>query len=223
MPRCGLPPAHWARSTAPIDDLRHRTQARPLQVTLDRLALARGHPAVLRYDNGPELACKATAGERVGYGVRLAFIPSGEPWRNGYVESFNSLTRGCRAASRPMGLAAEGGADASSAVARRSGQDRGDARCCWSIGGRRTIVEHNCDDGHLSFSFVSFQINHGRDPRCICHPGQCSVQGRPALVGFLGGRWVGRMLGERSVEDQLSTADNVDVGPFEASSNLSRQ
>jgi len=59
---------------------------------LDRLALQRGYPAVLRCDNGPELACAAMAdwaGERVG----LAFIPPGEPWRNGYVESFNSRVR----------------------------------------------------------------------------------------------------------------------------------
>ena len=43
---------------------------------LDRLAQLRGHPAVLRCDNGPELACEAMAdwaGERVG----LAFIPPG--------------------------------------------------------------------------------------------------------------------------------------------------
>jgi hypothetical protein len=44
---------------------------------LDRLAAARGYPAVLRCDNGPELACAAMAdwaGERVG----LSFIPLGE-------------------------------------------------------------------------------------------------------------------------------------------------
>ena len=59
---------------------------------LDRLAVHRGYPAVLRCDNGPELACAAMAdwaGQRVG----LAFIPPGEPWRNGYVESFNGRVR----------------------------------------------------------------------------------------------------------------------------------
>jgi putative transposase len=59
---------------------------------LDRLARQRGYPAVLRCDNGPELACAAMAdwaGERVG----LSFIPPGEPWRNGYVESFNGRVR----------------------------------------------------------------------------------------------------------------------------------
>jgi transposase InsO family protein len=59
---------------------------------LDRLALERGYPTVLRCDNGPELACEAMAdwaGERVG----LSFIPPGEPWRNGYIESFNARVR----------------------------------------------------------------------------------------------------------------------------------
>jgi putative transposase len=59
---------------------------------LDRLATSRGYPAVLRCDNGPELACDAMAawaGERVG----LSFIPPGEPWRNGYIESFNARVR----------------------------------------------------------------------------------------------------------------------------------
>jgi len=59
---------------------------------LDQLAQLGGYPAVLRCDNGPELACAAMAdwaSERVG----LAFIPPGEPWRNGYIESFNSRLR----------------------------------------------------------------------------------------------------------------------------------
>jgi transposase InsO family protein len=59
---------------------------------LDRLAAQRGYPTVVRCDNGPELACAAMAdwaSNRVG----LSFIPPGQPWRNGYVESFNSRVR----------------------------------------------------------------------------------------------------------------------------------
>jgi transposase InsO family protein len=59
---------------------------------LDRIVRLRGYPAVLRCDNGPELACAAMAewaAERVG----LHFIPPGEPWRNGYIESFNARVR----------------------------------------------------------------------------------------------------------------------------------
>lgn len=58
---------------------------------LDRIAVPRGYPAVLRCDNGPELACDAMAewaGERVG----LSFIPPGQPWRNGYVESLTPVS-----------------------------------------------------------------------------------------------------------------------------------
>jgi putative transposase len=59
---------------------------------LDRLALDRGYPAVLRCDNGPELACAAIA-DRAGERTGLHFIPPGQPWRNGYIESFNSRVR----------------------------------------------------------------------------------------------------------------------------------
>jgi transposase InsO family protein len=60
---------------------------------LDRLAAERGtYPAVLRCDNGPELASAAMADWAHGH-VGLHFIPPGDPWRNGYVESFNSRIR----------------------------------------------------------------------------------------------------------------------------------
>jgi putative transposase len=58
---------------------------------LDRLAVDRGYPAVLRCDNGPELACAAMADWAGELG--LHFIPPGQPWRNGYIESFNSRVR----------------------------------------------------------------------------------------------------------------------------------
>jgi len=59
---------------------------------LDQLAAQRGYPGMLRCDNGPELVCAAMAdwaGEQVG----LSFIPPGQPWRNGYIESFNGRLR----------------------------------------------------------------------------------------------------------------------------------
>ena len=59
---------------------------------LDRVAEQRGYPKVLCCDNGPERACTAMADwaqDRVG----LAFIPPGQPWRNGYIESFNGRLR----------------------------------------------------------------------------------------------------------------------------------
>ena len=63
-----------------------------LIVELDRLAALRGYPAVLRCDNGPELACAAVA-DSAGEHSGLHFIPPGQPWRNGYIESFNSRVR----------------------------------------------------------------------------------------------------------------------------------
>ena len=59
---------------------------------LDRIAAGRSHPAVLGCDHGPELACQAMA-DWAGGGVGLWFIPPGEPWRTGSVESCNSRIR----------------------------------------------------------------------------------------------------------------------------------
>ena len=50
----------------------------------------RGYPAALRQRT--ELACAALAdwaSQRTG----LWFIPPGQPWRNGYIESFNGRLR----------------------------------------------------------------------------------------------------------------------------------
>jgi Integrase core domain len=49
-----------------------------LIVELDRLAALRGYPAVLRCDNGPELACAAMA-DWAGGRTGLHFIPPGQP------------------------------------------------------------------------------------------------------------------------------------------------
>jgi transposase InsO family protein len=59
---------------------------------LDRIVAVRGVPRVLRCDNGPEFASRVLADwaeNRIG----IAYIPPGKPWRNGYVESFNSRIR----------------------------------------------------------------------------------------------------------------------------------
>ena len=47
---------------------------------LDRLAQIRGYPAVLRCDNGPELACAAMADWAGGVGLPSSARPA---WRNG--------------------------------------------------------------------------------------------------------------------------------------------
>ena len=67
--------------------------AESLTQELDRITAVRGtRPIVLRSDNGPEFACQAMsdwAGQRSG----LWFIPPGQPWKNGYIESFNGRLR----------------------------------------------------------------------------------------------------------------------------------
>lgn len=74
----------------------HRRPGRPtatkLTCHLEALVAVRGAPATLRCDNGPELISEAMAhwaGTRTG----LSYIPPGSPWRNGYIESFNSRIR----------------------------------------------------------------------------------------------------------------------------------
>jgi putative transposase len=60
---------------------------------LDRLAAARGVPAELVLDNGPELTGRALDGWAAERGVRLRFIAPGKPSQNGFVESFNGRFR----------------------------------------------------------------------------------------------------------------------------------
>jgi putative transposase len=102
--RCPVAAEHWhidellgerSRPAIPVSDLTSPspTTGEHLIAELDRLASDRGnYPTVLRCDNGPELACGAMSDWSAGR-VALHFIPPGEPWRNGYVESFNSRIR----------------------------------------------------------------------------------------------------------------------------------
>jgi putative transposase len=59
---------------------------------LEGLAAERGAPMVLRSDNGPEFISHAMA-DWAGARTGLSYIPPGQPWRNGYVESFNARLR----------------------------------------------------------------------------------------------------------------------------------
>ena len=53
---------------------------------------AGGPPTVLRMDNGPELISQAL--QQFCHGkVGLTYIPPGQPWDNGFIESFNSRLR----------------------------------------------------------------------------------------------------------------------------------
>jgi putative transposase len=57
------------------------------------LFIARGTPAYIRSDNGPEFVATAVKGWIDGVGAKTAYIEPGSPWENGYVESFNGKLR----------------------------------------------------------------------------------------------------------------------------------
>ena len=60
---------------------------------LDRIAVARGLPAVIVTDNGPEFTSRALDEWAYRRGVRLHFIQPGKPTQNCFVESFNGKFR----------------------------------------------------------------------------------------------------------------------------------
>ncbi|WLA10408.1 IS3 family transposase [Xanthomonas translucens] len=60
---------------------------------LDRLAISRGLPQVIRTDNGKEFCGKTMVSWAHGRGVQLRLIQPGKPNQNAYVESFNGRLR----------------------------------------------------------------------------------------------------------------------------------
>ena len=60
---------------------------------LTDLFIARGIPAYIRSNNGPEFVATAVKAWITELGVRPAYIEPGSPWENGYVESFNGKFR----------------------------------------------------------------------------------------------------------------------------------
>jgi len=60
---------------------------------LSQLVSARGAPAFLRSDNGPEFVSKALLSWIVAQGIGTALIEPGKPWQNGVAESFNGKFR----------------------------------------------------------------------------------------------------------------------------------
>ncbi|WP_114241262.1 IS3 family transposase [Dyella sp. C9] len=60
---------------------------------LERLALTRGLPKIIRSDNGKEFCGKAMASWAHERGVQLRLIEPGKPNQNAYIESFNGRLR----------------------------------------------------------------------------------------------------------------------------------
>ncbi len=65
----------------------------PFTRILDRLAISRGLPRVLRTDNGPEFCGRAMLTWAHERGVTLRLIEPGKPNQNAYIESFNGRFR----------------------------------------------------------------------------------------------------------------------------------
>ena len=85
-----------------VDDATHEAVAIEVERTisgqmltrvLDRLALSRGLPRVIRTDNGKEFCGKAMVTWAHERGVDLRLIEPGKPNQNAYVESFNGRLR----------------------------------------------------------------------------------------------------------------------------------
>lgn len=85
-----------------VDDATHESVAvvpghgmggEQLTRILDGICAQRGHPAVIRTDNGPEFVGKAMLNWACRNGVSLKLIEPGKPNQNAYVESFNGRLR----------------------------------------------------------------------------------------------------------------------------------
>ena len=60
---------------------------------LDRCAAARGSPAYVRFDNGPEFVARAVRDWCRFNSAGSLFIDPGSLWQNGWIESFNGRLR----------------------------------------------------------------------------------------------------------------------------------
>lgn len=78
---------------SPLLGVEHSISGEYVVRALEQICHARGLPAALRMDNGPELRSKALITWAVTKGVRLDYITPGKPSENAFVESFNSRLR----------------------------------------------------------------------------------------------------------------------------------
>ena len=60
---------------------------------LDRAAMFRGYPEMVRTDNGPEFTSRVFMAWAQTHGIRHILIQPGRPMQNGYIESFNGKFR----------------------------------------------------------------------------------------------------------------------------------
>jgi putative transposase len=74
-------------------EVARRLNSQSVLALLADLFVARGVPAHIRSDNGPEFTARAVRRWLARVGVQTLFIEPGSPWENGYIESFNARLR----------------------------------------------------------------------------------------------------------------------------------
>jgi putative transposase len=82
----------WSRESLVIEVDVSLTGERVKRV-LERLRIARGLPATIQVDNGPEFTSRVLDQWACDNNVRLQFIEPGKPTQNAFIESFNSRLR----------------------------------------------------------------------------------------------------------------------------------
>jgi putative transposase len=82
----------YTRECLAIKAARRMTSQDVIEQLAD-LFIARGLPAHIRSDNGPEFTARAVRHWLQRLGVQTLFIEPGSPWENGYIESFNGKLR----------------------------------------------------------------------------------------------------------------------------------
>jgi hypothetical protein len=82
----------FTREAPAIRVARKRTSSDVIDV-LAELVLARGTPAHIRSDQGPESIAEAVKAWIAGVGPKTAHVEKTSPWENGYVASFNGKIR----------------------------------------------------------------------------------------------------------------------------------
>ncbi len=75
-----------------VDVVDFSITAEGVVAALDAVIAVRGLPVALRLDNGPEFIADALE-QYCEKKLNIVFVPPGEPWRNGYIESFNNRVR----------------------------------------------------------------------------------------------------------------------------------
>jgi putative transposase len=78
---------------SPAIEVGRSIKAKDVIATLEYLFMVRGVPRFIRNDNGPEFIADAIKMWLKQRGVDTLYIEKGQPWENGYIESFNGKLR----------------------------------------------------------------------------------------------------------------------------------